>query len=199
MYRIRAAVVLAVTLGVLAACGTSSDLEQRTTGLQLKITELQDQLNTLKGQVDSQQKANVNLSNAVFRMALKDHSSASFDPVTGQGYELLDVGIVRVMVSIENITPYADGVKVVMNIGNPNAVTLSGLDGEAQYGPSSAGIQNNDYAAWEKLQKKVHLSIPDRIYPGRWNSVTVTLPGIKPEQFGRLEISLSGNQVELSK
>ena len=132
-------------------------------------------------------------------MALKDHSSASFDPVTGQGYELLDVGIVRVMLSIENITPYADGVKVVMNIGNPNAVTLSGLDGEAQYGPSSAGIQNNDYAAWNALQKKAHLSIPDKIYPGRWNPVTITLPGIKPEQFGRLEISLSGNQVELSK
>jgi hypothetical protein len=199
MYPIRTAIVLTIVLGVLSACGTNSDLEQRTTGLQLKVTDLQDQLNTLKGQVDSQQKANVNLSTAVFRMALKDHSTASFDPVTDQGYELLDVGIVRIMVAIENITPYGDGVKVVMNIGNPNAVTLSGLDGEAQYGPSSAGIQNNDYAAWEALQKKAHLSIPDRIYPGRWNSVTITLPGIKPEQFGRLEISLNGNQVELSK
>jgi len=48
--------------------------------------------------------------------------------------------------------------------------------------------------------KDFSVTLTEKIRGGSWNSsVTVTLPNIKASEFGYLELSLKGNQVEMFK
>lgn len=193
--------VLLLTMAAvtLSACGGGNDsaTQQKLSSLQLEMTSLKSDLATERQTQAQTATLQAQTASEVYKMMFSGHDSAVFDPITTQGYQLLDVGIVRVMVSVESVTPYADGVKVVLFIGNPNAVTLSGLDGEIEYGPSTASIKDGDFAGWSAAQKKVTTDITATILPGRWNPVTVTLPGIKASDLGRISITLKGNNVIL--
>ena len=189
--------LLTMTVVTLSACGDAPGNRQKLANLQLEVDGLKSDLATERQTQTQTATSQAQTASAVYKMLVNDHDSAVFDPITGQGYQLLDVGIVRVLVSVKNVTPYADGVKVELLIGNPNAVTLSGLDGTIEYGPSSASIKNSDFAGWSAAQKKVATAITATILPGRWNPVTVTLPGIKTSDLGRISIMLKGNNVSL--
>ena len=183
---------------LMAGCQSASTNQTelaKLAGLQEKVDALQQELATIR----QQQKAT---SSEVFglKFAVKSHDAASFDPISSPGYQLLDLGIGRVMVSIEDIAPYADGARVKLAIGNPNSVTFDGAEGTVSYGTSSDVLSKGiDFETWEKGQKTIPISLPEPIMPARWNIATITLPGVKIEELGRLEITLKGNKVRLYK
>lgn len=193
--------VLLLTMAAvtLSACGGGDDpaTQQKLSSLQLEMTSLKSDLATERQTQAQTAILQAQTASEVLTMMASGHDSAVFDPIASQGYQLLDVGIVRVMVMVKNVTPYADGVKVDLLIGNPNAVTLSGLEGTIEYGPSFSSIKNADFAGWSAAQKKVAADITAAILPGRWNPATVILPGIKASDLGRISLSLKGNKVSL--
>lgn len=52
---------------------------------------------------------------------------------------------------------------------------------------------------YEASKRKKSETFTQALRPGTWNIVYVNLPDIKPENFGQLTLSLTTNQVSLSK
>jgi hypothetical protein len=195
---------LAIAVSACNAGTTGSAPTAPQADLSAKVTQMQVQIDSLRSQLESMQKTQLQADRQLFTLSMTANAdkSATFDPVTDQGYQRLDLGVAKVMVSISDIRPYADGVKVTLMIGNPNAVTFDGVDGSATYGPSLSSSPGSaaSVAAVESAmakQKTIKLSLPDSLLPGRWNRVTLNLPGVKADDFGHLELSLSGNKVRL--
>jgi hypothetical protein len=53
------------------------------------------------------------------------------------------------------------------------------------------------YLQWQKKLQETESSFTQELRPGTWNNVTLTLPGIPPEQFGHLELSFDTSQIKL--
>lgn len=164
-----------------------ADLKAEVAQLKASAKEQDDQLKSMYGDV------------FVLKAVADSKNKTVFDPITDQGYGVIDVGLGRVAVSVEDVSAYANGVRVVLRIGNPNAVSFAGLSGKVIYGPSSAPKPNGEASAWYSKQQTTSIDFPTSIAPGRWTRVTVTLPGIQVNDLGRLEVSLQSNQIELYK
>lgn len=110
--------------------------------LKAQVEKLDARLSTTEAELNDLKNKQQSTDGEVLGLKLNAQAGqmAVFDPVSGQGYVAMDAGVGKLMVSIEDIEPYADGVKVRLAVGNPNAVTLNGLRGEATYGPASSRI-----------------------------------------------------------
>ena len=169
--------------------------------LRAEITKLNARLSSAESELNDLKNQQQNTAGEVLgiRLSAQADQTAVFDPVSSQGYVTLNAGVGKLMVSVEDIEPYADGVKVRLAVGNPNAVTLNGLKGEATYGPATARIGAMPAGEWTKKQRTITLSIPESLTPARWNKVTITLPGIAAADFGRLSLALTGDQVQMMR
>jgi len=101
------------------------------------------------------------------------------------------------MISVDDVAPYADGVKVRLAVGNPSSVVMNGLSGEVTYGPATSQMDSLGLEAWQAKQKTVPVSLPDSLSPGHWNKVTITLPGVRSTGLGRLVLTLKGDQIQM--
>jgi hypothetical protein len=188
---------LALAICMTGCTDAGSDTQART-----ELAQLKTQLTALQSRTEAAEKQTANLNREMFQLQLAQqrYSSAEFDPVTSEGFQVADLGVGRVMVSIEDVAAFADGSRVTLSIGNPNAATFVGVDAEVVYGPSVSTVKKaEDYKAWNDAQKTVKTSILDKLTPGRWNKVTMNLPGVAPTQLGRMVVTLSGSKVELYK
>jgi TolA-binding protein len=195
-------VCLATLSLVCCSAAPDSQSQAQIDSLRNEVDGLKQQLSTSQSNFDQLKSTVDQLNNQLSQSSQNndEHETADFDPVTDQGYQLLDIGIGRVMVVVQNITPFADGARVELLIGNPNAVTIDGLQGQITYGPSLSKIQAGmSIDEWNKAQRTTPTQITNAILPGRWNEVLVTLPGVSTNELGRIRLKLVGNQVRLMR
>jgi outer membrane murein-binding lipoprotein Lpp len=192
-----------VSVGIIGSLLLAGCTQQNTgdAALRAQVEKLDARLSTTEAELNDLKNRQQSTDGEVLGLKLNAQAGqmAVFDPVSGQGYVAMDAGVGKLMVSIEDIEPYADGVKVRLAVGNPNAVTLNGLRGEATYGPASSRIGAIPAGEWSAKQHTIQLTLPDSLTPARWNKVTITLPGIAASDFGRLTLSLAGNQVQMMR
>jgi Protein of unknown function (DUF3251) len=127
-----------------------------------------------------------------------DYSSVQLDPAQ-RGYGRVDADVGTFAVSLQDVRPFADSVRVRLTVGNLSAATFSGAKLTLKYGRRMPNGSEPDYGAalnaWSaSLQTKLE-SITERLLPGHWNPVQVTLPGIQPKDLGYLEVSISTDQI----
>jgi hypothetical protein len=82
------------------------------------------------------------------------------------------------LVSCSSITPYLEGYKISLNVGNPFAMQFSGVSGRLGYGdtPSAAYSESTGFSTTEPLQ------------PGVWNSITVTINQVAAKNVRHIRI-----------
>jgi len=177
-----------------------ADAASKPDSLESRVSDLKKRVDTLESDMGS-----ANESLGQLQSSLNARGMATFDPIATQGYAPVDTGIVRLMVKVKDIAPFADGVKVTLLIGNPNAVTLDGLSGTAYYGTSwdsaqrdGAKSQSKTWAIdWVKNQQKTPLQISETLLPGRWTPAVIILPSIEGSAFGRLVLELKADKVAM--
>ena len=129
------------------------------------------------------------------------YKNATYDPAAGEGFSRLDTSVGSFAVSIQDVRPHADGVKVRLHVGNLTTVTIKGGTFKVKWGPRMPASEGEDwlthYTDWEKTLKEKEVKFTDELRPGTWNNVTLTLPGIRPEQFGYLELSMNTERISL--
>jgi hypothetical protein len=135
-----------------------------------------------------------------FRLSMvgTEHDSAEFDPTNSQ-FQRIDSDLGIFFVSVQDVKPFGDGVRVRLHIGNPTAASYAGLKLQISYGARSPK-EDEDAKAWESWYstiKEKEESITSTIASGSWNPNYVTLPAIVPERFGYLRISLNADQLSL--
>jgi len=128
------------------------------------------------------------------------YKSAVLDPGE-RGFSRLDTSVGSFAISLQNVTSYADGVRVRLNVGNLTTATVNGGTFLVKWGPREPSTEAPDYATkfgeWSKSLREKTIDFQEDLRSGSWNSVTLTLSGLPPVQFGYLELSMETNKISL--
>jgi Protein of unknown function (DUF3251) len=181
----------------LVSCESPS--QEQLSSFESTITQLREQVGELEKQYGELQKE---LETQKITQQFLDHqyATASFDPAADQGFVRLDTELGPFAVSLEDVRPFADGLRVRLHVGNLTSATIVGASLKAKWGPrlpQNATADFTHYEAWHSSLKEQEVRISKNLEPGRWNNVTLALPGTKPEDFGHLELSMETEQISL--
>ena len=161
------------------------EFETKVTELEKKVTELEwDLLST--------------------KLEAEKYNSANFDPAEGKGYQRLDTSSGTLLISLSDVRPYLDGVKVRLELGNIQSASYSGFVISSEYSkrypkyikdqPEQNKKNREEY---ESSKRKKEEKFTQLLKAGAWNTVEITLPDIKPNEFGNLELKVKMSTVRL--
>ena len=127
----------------------------------------------------------------------------AFEPVTSEGYQVLQSRLGPLAVSIEDVRAFASGTRVVLQVGNASSVTFDGAEFSVTYGPPAPTDLDEegweDYQAWFEGLLEAELTTASTLSPGVWNEVQLDLPGIEPSALGFLELEISTDRIRLQR
>ena len=127
---------------------------------------------------------------------LDQYNSVTLDPLNPKQYARVNSSSGFFLVSLQNVEPYLDGVKVRLNIGNPLSATYGGFKIKAKWGPKWNRVSVKE---WQSALREKELSFTDSLESGRWNGVELILSPATPEDFGHLEIAIETDTVSLRR
>lgn len=170
------------------------------------IQDLKNQIAALNQRLNSADAAIKGHSSGILELQgwrySHDYSSVQLDPAQ-RGYGRVDAGVGMFAVALTDVRPFADSVRVRLNVGNLSAATFSGAKLTLKYGRRMPNGSEPDYAAawsaWSAGIQTKEESITEHLLPAHWNPVQVTLPGIQPKDLGYLEVSISTDQILMYK
>lgn len=193
---------LTALLFLFATIACDRTAQTRIDALETKLAEMGEQISALQ---ESQKKLGADftvekMATAIFR---EQYTTASFDPAADEGFSRLDTSIGSFAVSIRDVRPYADGVRVRLDVGNLTSASVTGATFKVKWGsrtPDMTEVSGDSvlaYMKWQESLKEKETTIHNELKPGSWNRVTLTLPGTSPEDFGHLELSMNAGQISL--
>jgi hypothetical protein len=151
----------------------------------------------LQAQVDAQELAIAQLTGKVsgleFDLEVRSDKTASVQLDAGYGAAQAPFGLI--LVSWEGIKPQGNGAQVELNFGNTTTATISNIDFVVDWRPDI----KTPAAERKKLGGRVELSKPFNLQPGKWNRVTVQLPGAQADKVAYLHIGITNGVVSLYK
>jgi hypothetical protein len=160
--------------------------------LKASVAELQKDVSGLRGELLIQR-----LRLNAYDTAELDPADPSFARVDGFG------GFGSFAVSIYNVEPYGDGVRITLRLGNLTMATFRHVKLTLHYGTRKPDIgmaaaeYNTAYDAWSNSLKEKKIELTSDITAGSWNPTPIVLPAIKPADFGYLKVSLEANEMIL--
>lgn len=93
-------------------------------------------------------------------------------------------------ISFESIEQYADGSRVMVEIGNSTSATIAEASFNLSWG-SGKFAGESDQTGTKR--------IAEPLLPGRWNRITLDLSGVKPSEFGHLTFfAVDAKQLRMS-
>jgi hypothetical protein len=124
------------------------------------------------------------------------YTSAEFDP-SDSTFQRINSGVATFAVSVQDVSPFGDGVKLRLELGNLSAASIVGVTLHVTYGPR---VPTGDgFDAWYTNLKKKDAEILDTLVPGSGYPTTVVLPGIEPKNFGYVPVSVDTKTISLRK
>ena len=195
--------ILLVTVIVLSGCSAATTSSVAKTEDQAKaVTDLTKKVNDL----------------SVLTKKVKDlEDRASADDIVAQAkgrnldlsgnaeFMKIESDLAMFFVSVKKVEPYADGVQVTLNIGNPVYATFTGLETKIKYAKTAYAMDltssgTDKYAEWEKTVLEKSIAIDTVLKPGIWNTVKLTIPAISPNDLKYLNLEIiSSNSVSLTQ
>ncbi len=161
--------------------------------------------NEMKEKIEALEKKVDELDTDIFVLKLDQEkfSSAAFDPAEGKGYQRIETTSGTFLVTLQDVSPHLDGVKLVLNIGNIQYATYSGFKLKVKYGrrypkydeKDTPEERKNKRELYTKSKREKEENFTKTLKPATWNSVSVFLPDIKPTDFGYANISITTNSV----
>jgi len=178
--------VLAICTVLLIGCNETkiSGLQSAVTAQGQKTAELEKKLSELETKI------------WFLELTRNPYERAVFDPAAQEGFQRVDTSVGTFTVVIEDVKPYADGVKVRLSVGNLTSATVSAGVVKVKWGQRRS--KEIPYADWEKTLSETEQKITNDLRPATWNRVTLTLPGIPPEKLGYLEVSMDATQLKMA-
>jgi len=135
------------------------------------------------------------LAHILMNIQLDQYKSASFDLSSHEGCLRINSSSGYFLVSLQNVEPYLDGVKVHINIGNPVFATYNGFKLKVIWGEKLDLTDDQD--RWRSSLKEKEISFTETLRPGCWNKVNFVLSPIEPKNFGYMELSIQTDNISL--
>ena len=160
----------------------------------------------LEAQISALEKEVVSLeSRASVLEYLVGKKQDRYDSVTldtsSRAFKRLDTDIGSFLVSLEDVTPYLNGYKLSLSIGNPSGGTVSGIKVKAKWSTQYdwGKYDADSYKAWESKIHEQEVSLTQAMKAGSWNKVELILVPASSQELGYLEISMDAQTVVLAK
>jgi hypothetical protein len=99
-----------------------------------------------------------------------------------KGFQRIDSDTGSFLVSCEDVTPYLDGYKIRLRIGNLSSATYNGFKLTVKWGRAMPTTVDQADGGTNSLKEK-EMSFTEDLRPGAWNSVEVVLSPAKPDQL----------------
>ena len=151
--------------------------------LQATVTALQSRVDSLQSRIVDLEKSVGTLRSDTF--VLRYQYQTAMLNTSEKGYSRLDTNEGTFLISLSNVEPYADGYRLKLDIGNPSTATFTGFIIHASWGKT--------YGEYEK-----DFNYTEKLFPGSWNKVYLTLTPAQKEDLANIQISLSTNTVFLN-
>ena len=165
-----------------------------------QIEELKNQLTMLQDRVKASESVASDLQTRVFTLeiAQNNHESVLLD-LTSRKYQRLDTDTGTFLVSVEDASPYLDGYRVTLNIGNTSSATYKGFDLHAKWNAAYdwSKYDKASHDRWQKAIRSKDDSFTDSLDPGKWNKVDLLIPSTTGEQLGYFVLSMETSTVSL--
>jgi hypothetical protein len=164
------------------------------------IAEIKQELSAMKAKL-SEVEVQLRFQELKARLMREQFHTAVFDPAASEGFSRLDTSVGSLAVSLEEVGPYADGVKLRFHVGNLTTATIKGATFKVKWGPRMPEAPDESfltrYERWQKALREKEINVTKDLKPGTWNNVTITLPATRPDEFGYLELSMETSQISL--
>jgi hypothetical protein len=167
-------VFVLITAVLLASCNqgsTSSDFSKQ-------ITELKSELLVLQIRVSALESGEATVS------------------TEEEGYDIAKTKFGPFTVSCSGATPYLDGFKVKLRIGNLTNAKFNGAKLNICWGPRFDS-EKIKYEEWSKNQKKKTINLTDSFTPGSFKDIEVALTPAKAEEIKFFTVGIELNQLAL--
>lgn len=214
--------LLALTLMTIPLSGCQPSDSSALNSLKESVTSTQNEVATLKTSIEELKQENLQLVIAnqelaksaitskdiqgIYRrlMSLEQYDSATFDPTGQKSYQRINSNTGIFLVILDNVSPYLDGQKVTLSIGNPSSAKYTGFKLKLTWGMRFPEFDGKDAEEWNKQYrlaiestKEKEISLPDTLQPGSWNKVSFNLAPAQSKEFGRLTIEMITDNVSL--
>lgn len=153
-------------------------------------------LGSLKSQVSSLSQKLSNLNFKVSILESKPYGSAVLDP-SEKGYSRVDTDQGSFLLAVRTVSPYLDGYRVVLDVGNLQDATYDGITLDSKWGKPWKFGGRVSYTDWYKRLNEKKFVLTNTLLPGTWNRVPIVLSPAKADQLGYLEVSMKTSEVSL--
>lgn len=166
-----------------------------------QVEALKQQVATLSQQLQQAQQSAIALAGRVSMLELwrsiDASNSAELDP-TSKSYGVAKTNLGNLLISVDNVSPYADGYKLRLMVGNPNMVTFDGAKLKVQWAEKPRwGDKNFDSVKWSASIQQKDVDITNNILPGTWNPVEVVISPATAAQTGYLAVTATLDKLSL--
>lgn len=128
-------------------------------------------------------------------MARSQYDEVTIDPST-KSFQRLDSTVGVLLVSCQDVQPYANGFKVHLSIGNVTMATLHGFKLKVSWGPAYTDTTVTD---WTTARHSGEFDFTDDLLPGKWNKVAFALTPAQPRDLDYVSVGMESNTVSLWK
>lgn len=119
-------------------------------------------------------------------------SEFAFFRTTDEGFSIINTRFGPMLVSMNGVEALGDGSRVTFNVGNISAAEFIGAEIELTY--TSATTEGSAPQLQNVSQKFL-----GNLKPGRWNLVSVNVPGTPPDKLKHLRFGIKVDQLSLGR
>ena len=161
------------------------ELSAQVADLKKRTTNLEDQMSLLLSMLQGKQDKN---------------EEVILDPSSLNTYQRIDAGSFQLLVSLESVTPFLNGYKVVIDVGNPSTVKLSNVKVTCKWAKRFDWNNNSPdaFKRWHDSIRSTEVSVQKTVVSGSWNPVEIVVLPASPEELGYLAISITTGTASLS-
>jgi hypothetical protein len=181
------AALFVVTLSVVTGC--ASDHSDATLGAATAKADVAG------SRVDGLEKTVHDLERRLYRLELarSEYSKTTIDPST-KNYGRLDTDVGRLLVICEDVSPYANGYRVSIRIGNVTMATLNGFKLNVSWGRAYG---DTTVIGWEAARHESTFDYTEELLPGRWNKVSFVLAPAQSHDLDLVTLGVETDRVSL--
>jgi hypothetical protein len=160
---------------------------------------LKEQVAELRAQVDGLSKMLGYISSQVSENI--PNKRVSLDPTSLDKCMRLDIKNGFLLVSLRSVEPHLNGIKAVLDVGNPLTASFNGFKVSAKWGRpfDNKNWTAERYKEWQASLQTRDESFTETLNAGSLTPVQLVLPNTPTAQFGYLEISIETDSISLKR
>lgn len=112
-------------------------------------------------------------------------------------YQPIQTNTGTFLIAVERVEPIEGGVRLHLNVGNPNYADYQNIKLKFFWGRHRGGEYAISYDQWRRSLQGAEFTFRGRIEKGKWNAMAADLVPVNQGQLSYLECEMSVSSIEL--